>query len=99
MLSVHHFYDPVEHVLHEGNGERRSVQTINAIITTSAGNGGVGYNGDNIPATQASFGLSSPQGAAVGPDGSVYAADTGSRIVRRIAPDGIITTIAGTGIA
>ncbi|PYN96669.1 MAG: hypothetical protein DMD91_20675, partial [Candidatus Rokuibacteriota bacterium] len=66
----------------------------NGIITTFAGTGTFGYNGDGIPATQAT--LSGPRGAAVGPDGSVYFADSvNANVVRRIGPDGIITTVAG----
>src|SRR5215471_408623 len=96
MLSVHHFYDTTERVLYEGDGARRSVQSISTVITTSAGNGASGFFGDGGPATKASCGSSSPQGVSVASDGSVYAADTGSRVIRRIAPDGTISTVAGT---
>src|SRR5262249_3777273 len=41
--------------------------------------------------------ISYPGAIGVGPDGSVYFIDTGNQRVRRIGPDGIITTIAGTG--
>lgn len=62
------------------------------VITTVAGGG---YQGDGGPATQAY--LSGPQGVAIGPDGSLYIADTGENKVRRVAPNGIISTIAGVG--
>src|SRR5262249_37837284 len=94
MLNIHHFYDPVQHVLYYGTGQRRSVQTISTIMSTSAGGGSMFQDG--APATQTSFGQFSPQGVAVGPDGSVFAADTGKRVVRRIDSNGIINTIAGT---
>jgi len=53
--------------------------------------------GDGGLATQARMGQ--VKGLAVGPDGSVYLADWAINRVRRISPDGIITTIAGTGVS
>ncbi|MDX2029764.1 MAG: RHS repeat-associated core domain-containing protein [Blastocatellia bacterium] len=95
-IEPHHFYDPIERVLYEGNGVRRSVQAVSSVITTAAGTGGSGFSGDDGPATEATFSGFSPQGVAVAPDGSVYLADTGNRVIRRVAPNGIITTVAGT---
>ncbi|MEZ4661498.1 MAG: hypothetical protein R2911_28440 [Caldilineaceae bacterium] len=65
------------------------------IMTTVAGTGAAGYNGDNIPATQAK--INYVGGLAVGPDGSLYIADTNNNRIRRVGPDGMITTVAGTG--
>jgi len=67
----------------------------NGTVTHVAGNGTYGYGGDGGPATEAA--LASPQGFAVGPDGSLYIADSGNARVRKVSPDGIINTIAGTG--
>ena len=53
--------------------------------------------GDNGPASQALLG--SPNGLAVGLDGSLYIADPTLHRVRRIDPSGTITTVAGTGLA
>ncbi len=64
------------------------------IITTVAGSGSYSYSGDGGPAIQAGI---RPQGLAVGSDGSLYIADTFNRRVRRVGPDGIITTVAGNG--
>jgi hypothetical protein len=53
--------------------------------------------GDGGPASGAL--LDTPTGLAVGLDGSLYIADPGLDRVRRIAPGGTITTVAGTGQA
>ncbi|MBZ4192710.1 MAG: hypothetical protein LAE24_00155, partial [Candidatus Contendobacter sp.] len=68
---------------------------LDGIITTVAGNGTPGYSGDGGPATQAS--LDFPAGVAVAADGSVLIANYDSNRVRRVGPDGIITTVAGNG--
>lgn len=65
------------------------------VITTVAGTGNAGCSGDGGPATQAT--LSYPDGLAVDGDGNLYVADRGNRRVRRVSPDGVITTVAGTG--
>ncbi len=62
------------------------------IITTVAGNGMAGFSGDGGLATAARL---IPSGVAVGPDGSLYIADYGNNRIRRVGPDGIITTVAG----
>jgi RHS repeat-associated protein len=67
------------------------------IITTVAGTGTGGFSGDGGPANEAALNL--PADVAVGPDGSIYIADYGNHRVRRVAPDGLISTVAGTGVA
>ncbi len=65
------------------------------VITTFAGTGQIGFSGDNGPATAATFrGLNS---VSVDSAGNVYIADLANFRVRRIAPDGTITTVAGNG--
>jgi RHS repeat-associated protein len=103
-LDVHHTYDLLGKALHLGDGTTRSAgATASNVIVTVAGTGVVGYSGDGGPATDAK--LSEPWGVAVGPDGSVYYGDNqhyeigfhfGNR-VRRVGPDGIITTVVGNG--
>src|SRR5262245_22785385 len=59
-------------------------------ITTLGGTGTAGYNGDLTTATFAQ--LNGPTGVAVDAGGNVYIADNNNHRVRRIAPNGIITT-------
>jgi hypothetical protein len=63
------------------------------LITTFAGVGTAGYAGDGGRAVAAK--LTEPHDVAVGPDGSVYIADTGNNCVRRVDAGGVITTVAG----
>jgi len=65
------------------------------VITTIAGTGTPGFSGDGGPATAARLDL--PYGLAVDYNLNLYIADAGSLRVRRVAPDGVITTIAGDG--
>ncbi|MDN3513168.1 MAG: carboxypeptidase regulatory-like domain-containing protein [Candidatus Brocadia sp.] len=97
-LSVHHIYDVAGRTLYLGNGDKHSGATAmwSRGITTVAGNGSPGFGGDGGLATQAR--LYYPTGVAVGPDGRLYIADTSNNRIRRVGPDGIITTVAGTGI-
>lgn len=66
-------------------------------ITTIAGTGAPGYNGDDKPATNAQ--LAAPTDVAVDPLGQgLYIADNGNHRIRRVdLTTGIITTVAGTG--
>jgi hypothetical protein len=66
-------------------------------ITTVAGTGAPGFSGDGGPAIAAQ--LSLPFAVAPLPDGGFLVADTGNDSVRRVWPDGTITTVAGTGEA
>jgi hypothetical protein len=53
-----------------------------------------GLSGDHGPATSAR--LREPSDIAVGQDGSIYIADTGNHRVRRVTPQGVMLTFAGT---
>src|SRR6267142_1184953 len=44
-------------------------------------------------------GLSDPFGIAIGRDGAIYLADTGNNRIRKITPEGVVSTVAGTGTA
>lgn len=67
------------------------------MITTVAGIDGYGYNGDNIPATQAALGYG--LGIAVSPSGDLYLSDYLNHRIRRVDVRGIITTVVGTGVS
>jgi sugar lactone lactonase YvrE len=66
------------------------------IITTIAGTGIAGYNGDGISATTAR--LKNPVGLALDAAANLYIGDTDNQRVRKIDPSGMITTIAGVGV-
>ena len=67
----------------------------NGIITTWAGTGTAGYNGDGIAASSAQ--LNFPYALAVDSARNLYIADHNNHRVRRVTPGGVITTIAGNG--
>jgi uncharacterized protein (TIGR03437 family) len=64
-------------------------------ISTFAGTGNAAANGDGGPATSAA--LNHPEGLAIDRAGNIYVADTANHRVRKISPDGTITTVAGNG--
>ncbi|MFN2504386.1 MAG: hypothetical protein ABR540_09165, partial [Acidimicrobiales bacterium] len=64
-------------------------------ITVFAGTGPGGFSGDGGPATAAQ--INGPGDAVSDAAGNVYIADTQNHRIRRVAPDGTITTVVGTG--
>ena len=80
------------------NNRIRKVSAATGIITTVAGNGTNGFAGDGGLATSAR--LSQPAGVAVDADNNIYIADYTNHRIRKVdAATGIITTVAGNGIA
>ncbi len=67
---------------------------LDGVLTAFAGSS-CGYDGDGGPAAKARF--SSLGGLAFDPQGNLYVADQGNQRVRKIAPDGTVTLVAGTG--
>ena len=95
-LGAHHVYNPAAQVLHLGDGRRRVGAAMGSVIRTVAGKGCIVCPlGDGGSALDAALDLIS--GVAVGADGSVYLSSSGQSRVRRVSPDGIITTFAGDG--
>src|SRR5437899_719912 len=95
------------------NGKRRALAMALALIAlalaapsasgaadrifTIGGSGVQGFSGDGQPATLAA--IDHPRGLALLPDGGFLFADAFAQRVRRVFPDGNITTVAGTGVA
>lgn len=71
--------------------------SVDGIITTVAGNGEMGFAGDNGLATDARIGAI--QGIAFHPRLGLYIADETYHRIRHVGMDGIITTVAGVGMA
>lgn len=69
--------------------------TPDGVITTVTGSGTAGDQGDGSYAVSAR--LRSPYGLAVDSSGNLYIADEGAHRVRKVTPDGLISTVAGTG--
>jgi hypothetical protein len=78
------------------NNVIRKVNTA-GIITTVAGNGTLGFSGDGGAATNAK--LNQPAGVCVDANGNIFTAEYNGNHIRKINTQGIITTIAGTGVA
>jgi sugar lactone lactonase YvrE len=72
----------------------RMISTDGTIVTV-AGTNARDFGGDGGPAVQAA--LNQPEGMAADSAGNLYIADTFNNRIRMIAPDGTITTFAGTG--
>jgi uncharacterized protein (TIGR03437 family) len=65
-------------------------------ITTIAGNGTEEYSGDGGLSTAAQ--LDAPWGLAADSHGNIYIGDSGNHTIRKIASNGIISTVAGTAV-
>ncbi len=77
------------------NNRIRRMDVASGVLSTIAGGDAAEFSGDNGPATAAR--LFQPRGVAFDRSGNLYIADTGNNRVRKIAVNGIITTVAGTG--
>jgi sugar lactone lactonase YvrE len=78
------------------NHRIRKINLTSGVITTIAGNGSAGFNGDGSTADAASVAL--PHGLTLDASGNLYFADTANHRIRRIdATTGQITTITGQG--
>ncbi len=78
-----------------GDNKIRKIDRITGLISTVAGTGNGGYNGDNIQATTAD--LNYPHGIAFDKQGNLFIADDYNSRIRKIDVFGVITTVAGNG--
>ena len=84
------------YVADQSNNRVRMVDLSTGTITTVAGTGSAAYNGDGMPAVEAS--LAGPSGLAVGRDGTLFIGDTFNGRIRAVHPGtGVISTVAGDG--
>jgi sugar lactone lactonase YvrE len=83
--------------LYFADSENNRVRRVdrNGVITTVAGTGTPGFSGDGGAAVAAQ--LYAPSGLAVDREGNLWIADAGNHRIRKVAPDGTIRTVAGTG--
>jgi serine/threonine protein kinase, bacterial len=82
------------YISHRSQNRVRKIDK-NGIVSTIAGNGHAKFSGDGGLAKNAS--LNFPAGLAFDSTGNLYVADRNNHRVRRINPNGIISTIAGNG--
>lgn len=85
-----YFSDNAENVV-------RKIDISTRIITTIAGTGAAATSGDGAAATAA--GLNGPTGLAFDAAGNLYIVETAGNCIRKINSSGVISTIAGTGVA
>ena len=79
-----------------GNNAIRKIDVTTGNISTIAGTGVAGYNGDAVPANTSQ--LNNPMDVAVNDSGYVFIADTYNNRIRKVDLYGVITTVAGNGI-
>lgn len=82
------------------NHRIRKVDVNTGVITTVAGNGVAGYNAAQNGGPAISANLNSPRGLTLDTSGNLFIADEYNHLIRKVDKStGIITTIAGNGVA
>ena len=80
------------YVADHGNDLIRKV-TSDGVVTAYAGSGDRGYRDGSAGAAQ----FNAPAGLALDNAGNLYVADQGNALIRKVAPDGAVSTFAGSG--
>ncbi|MGA8762337.1 MAG: hypothetical protein WB562_05555, partial [Candidatus Sulfotelmatobacter sp.] len=87
------------YIVDQANNRIRKITNpgaANAVISTVAGNGSIGYSGDGGPATSAMLDL--PSGIAFDSNGNLYIADSNNLVIREVnISTGVISTVFGNG--
>ena len=86
--------DETIYVADAGESNRiRKISPDGSVATLAGGSEGFADGAG----TSASF--NTPSALALGPDGNLYVADSGNNRIRKITPDGTVSTVAGNGTA
>jgi len=92
LFSIDRAPDGSFYIADGGNAAIRKM-TADGTVTTIAG----GHNG-HADGTGKEAGFVYPVGVSVGPQGLVYIADSTASRIRKMTPDGVVTTLAGSGV-
>jgi sugar lactone lactonase YvrE len=99
--AVAQFYGPANltvdaqgntYVADFGNNVIRKI-TAAGVVSTYAGNGDAGYSGGNDPLASR---FNNPTSVAIDGSGTMYVADRGNNVIRKITAAGVVSTFAGT---
>src|ERR1044072_8164633 len=75
-------------------------QDVGVVKLVAGGNSGAGFAGDGLSATDPSVKINGSTGVCMDAGGNIYFGDANSRRIRKVsASNGIINTIAGTGVS
>src|SRR5262249_5749618 len=87
------------YIIDAANRPIRRINSADGKISTIAGSGELGFDGDGGPAKEAKFNFGVASFITVDTSGNLYFADTINNRVRKITmSNGIVSTVAGTGI-
>lgn len=95
--SVAGFTDAILLQCRAPSAQESTSLAVRYFAATAAGTGAAGYAGDGGPAVEAT--LRGPRGLCVNATGTLYIADRDNHCIRAITPEGVLSTVAGTGIA